>query len=486
MDLFDFLFSGKTASVSRAIFDGHEIVSYRELFKEAHRIATWLKAAGVCQGELVVLLTTGGIDFIPFLLALTKLKVLCAPLVQTRAKDEMSESIERLKPTWILSPTSESDEPVNQISCFEKYSYGVVRYSYDQCNLGSELQDGGYVRYTSGTTGIKKGVCISHQSARARIEALCTTNLVHSGERVLCALQLPFHFIASLLYFIERGAEIITVKSSLPHDFVTLLKKSQAHIIYCSPYHVALIAESIEVPQSLRQIISTSQALPVELAQRVRDKHGVSVLQVLGNIEAGVPTINNEQMLRTGEFEPLGVPIQGYEVGLRTSDGKEFFHSRASEIPFTEGELLLRGPGLFYCYLEPYTSRAMVLENGWFATGDVVQWGNDGVIHYRGRAKSCINIGGMKVFPEEVEAVISRHPGVLEVKVFGINHQLYGERLVAEIRLVTGYSLNDRHMRSYLQTRLSPYKIPTTFSVNNSLAKTATGKISRFSMAGNE
>src|SRR5690606_17953862 len=98
------------------------------------------------------------------------------------------------------------------------------------------------------------------------------------------------------------------------------------------------------------------------------------------------------------------------------------------------GELWLRGPGLFDAYLSPWQPRAKVLTpDGWLRTGDLAVSDADGTLHLQGRLKTVINVGGMKCFPEEIEAALESHPAVREVRVYGREHPRFGSVPVAEI-----------------------------------------------------
>ena len=148
--------------------------------------------------------------------------------------------------------------------------------------------------------------------------------------------------------------------------------------------------------------------MSAETARAFLQRFGVPIAQGFGIIEAGLPLVNTD----AAADKPLSIGRpDDVEVWLRGENA-----------PGDLGELCLRGPGIFDAYLVPWQEREDVLRDGWFATGDLATRDEDGHLFLQGRSKSVINVGGMKVFPEEIEAVLNTHPAVRESRVFGEAH----------------------------------------------------------------
>jgi acyl-CoA synthetase (AMP-forming)/AMP-acid ligase II len=135
---------------------------------------------------------------------------------------------------------------------------------------------------------------------------------------------------------------------------------------------------------------------------------------------------------------------------------------------------------MFDAYLSPWAERTEITRDGWFATGDVAQRDADGFVFLRGRRKSVINFGGMKFFPEEVEAVLNSYPGVQESRVAGELHERWGEVAVADIvprdpSRPPVVSALVRHCRD----RLATYKVPVRYRIVLEVSRTPSGKIRR-------
>jgi long-chain acyl-CoA synthetase len=139
---------------------------------------------------------------------------------------------------------------------------------------------------------------------------------------------------------------------------------------------------------------------------------------------------------------------------------------------------MVAGPGLFDAYDCPWTSREELMPDGWFATGDVGRMDADGYLFLASRKAAVINLGGRKVFPEEIESVLNRHPAVRESRVYGVPHLRLGETVEADVALRT--DVEPDALRDFCRTHLSGDKIPTRIHLVPDIARTAVnGKIRR-------
>jgi long-chain acyl-CoA synthetase len=139
---------------------------------------------------------------------------------------------------------------------------------------------------------------------------------------------------------------------------------------------------------------------------------------------------------------------------------------------------VVSGPGIFAAYTNPWTSRDQLMSDGWFATGDIGRLDPQGCLYLAGRKNAVINLAGRKVFPEEIESVLNRHPAVSESRVYGRAHPHLGEVVEAEVVLRDAAATNA--LRDYCRGHLSADKVPSHFHIVKIIAKTAvTGKIRR-------
>lgn len=170
--------------------------------------------------------------------------------------------------------------------------------------------------------------------------------------------------------------------------------------------------------------------------------------------------------------EAVGYAVDGYTIDVLDEDLRAV---PAGDV----GQLAIKGPGMFDGYVSPALTRDEILQDGWFLTGDLASRDEDGLITIKGREKSMINVGGAKVFPEEVESVLLEHPAVLRCRVFGREHALIGECVVAEVELVANAPVRAAELSTWCRDRLSAYKVPRLIEVVDEVPQTASGKVNR-------
>jgi len=329
------------------------------------------------------------------------------------------------------------------------------------------------IRFSSGTTGKRKGVVLSHETLLGRVTASNSHLRFGPGDRVIWVLPMAHHFAVSIVLYLLHGATTVIEESHLGEDVFRALEKHQGTALYASPFHYALLAgyEHAKPVSSLRLAVSTAAALPVATGQKFTERFGVPLHQAMGIIECGLPLLNDRWPLE--KPESVGRPQEGYEISIRDGNG--------AEVPTdTAGELFIRGPGLVDAYLSPWLPQAQILENGWFRTGDQARRDAGGAVYLVGRSHSVINVGGMKCFPEEVEATLNEHPAVKESRVIAIPHPAFGSVPIAEIVVADpATSPKTSELIGWCRARLSSYKLPLKYTFVAALPKTPSGKIQR-------
>jgi long-chain acyl-CoA synthetase len=216
--------------------------------------------------------------------------------------------------------------------------------------------------------------------------------------------------------------------------------------------------------------VSTAAPLTAAVAEGFAARFGKPLVQGLGIIEIGLPLLN------TGGAEDaptaVGRPLPAFDVELRNEEG----------IPVAAGnigELWIKGPGMFDAYLSPWQPADEVCVNGWFPSGDLAETDAAGRVFIRGRKKSVINVSGMKVFPEEVEAVLDQHPAVACCRVFALQHPVLGTVPGAEIVAKEGSHPIPKEIMAWCRNSLSSFKVPVRIRQVDALGMTPSGKIRR-------
>ena len=337
----------------------------------------------------------------------------------------------------------------------------VPELSLDENTL--HILNPAFIRFSSGTTGTSKGVIISHETLLARVTAANRGLRIGPTDRIVWILPMAHHFAVSIMLYLLHGATTVIVNSHAGDDVLAAGRRHGGTVLYGAPFHHALLAaEGSGQPwPMLRLAVSVAATLPLKTAEAFDARYGVPLTQGLGIIEVGLPLLN----VHCAREKPLSIgrPQPDFEMRVCANN-----------------ELYVRGPGVFDAYLHPWRTLDEVLRDGWFHTGDLARVDADGDVFLLGRSHSVINVGGLKCFPEEIEAVLCEFPGVAAARVYGREHPRFGAVPVAEIEARDPANPPSAgQLSSYCRKALAAYKIPVTFQVVKHITRTASGKIKR-------
>jgi len=312
-------------------------------------------------------------------------------------------------------------------------------------------------------------VILSHQSLLERIQSANDGLALSPGDCVLWTLPMAHHFAVSIVLYLYYGVTTVIETSHQPDQIYLAAKAAGANLLYGSPFHFAQLAQcQIAGPlPDLRLAVSTASSLSEGVAEAFKKRFDLPLTQALGIIEVGLPILNTKHA--TDIPTALGQVQPAYEWKVEP-------YGEDDQI----GQLLIRGPGMFDAYLSPWQTREDLTDDGWFSTGDLVEEVDGGTLIMRGRSKSVINVGGMKVFPEEIEAVLNEHPSIARSRVYAGHHPTLGGFPAGEYILKQGH---DAPMMSELMkhcsAQLATYKIPMKMKAVDHIDLTASGKVKR-------
>jgi long-chain acyl-CoA synthetase len=449
-----------------AVIAGRETVTYGELLDRVSQAATWMRkqpgfhTSGVPR---IGLSCDNGVDYIVTALAILKAGGCLVPLAGELTEREREELVERTGLHGVVSHGG----PGASAGLGWRAMDGRISHEEEFSRI-----DPAFIRFSSGTTGRSKGVVLSHAKLRERIIAANAALGIGPGDKVLWMLPMAHHFAVSIVLYLYHGACTVLARSHLAEEVLAVAEETRATVIYGAPFHHALLAEDASDRQwaDLRLAVSTAAALPAATAVKFHARYGKPLVQGLGIIECGLPLLNTGG---AADFpEALGRPLPAYDVELRDEEGRPVEAGRI-------GEMWIKGPGFFDAYLSPWQPVNEVCVDGWFATGDLAETDAAGRVYLRGRKKSVINVSGMKVFPEEIEAVLNAHPAVARSRATGFAHSVFGMVPVAEVILRGDAAATPRDLVDWCRTALSAFKVPARVRVVEELPLTASGKILR-------
>jgi long-chain acyl-CoA synthetase len=354
----------------------------------------------------------------------------------------------------------------------------------DKPNVEVTADDMALFQYSGGTTGISKGAIALHKNLVAN--ALQIRNWMPQAEdgkeTVLMGIPLyhVYGMVAGMLFAIQTGAAMVMVPNA--RDIVDVMGNIQKHKCTIFPGVPTLYNAINNHPEakagkydlsSIKACISGSAPLMRETKERFEALTGGKLFEGYGLSEA--PTATHCNPLagenRTGS---IGLPLP--DVVARIVD----LDDGVTDLPPGEiGELVIKGPQVYFGYHNMPTETNNTLRDGWLYTGDIARMDEEGYFYIVDRKKELIKPGGYQVWPREVEEVIMENPKVLEVGVAGIPDAYRGETVKAWVVLKPGETATEEDIKAWCRDRMAKYKVPTAVDFRKELPKTTVGKILR-------
>ena len=332
------------------------------------------------------------------------------------------------------------------------------------------------VLHTSGTTGMPKIVPATYTNlvsgALSRMELLQLTAL----DRGLCisALTTAAGIRRSLFPVLTAGGSVVCTPGFDPAMFFDLLDEFEPSFYAAGPtVHRAVLDEALRrgiASHSLRFILCGTGALTAEVQHGLERAFGVPAIHAYGMTETSTIAQNPlpPAERRAGS---VGKPA-ACEVAILGDDGALLASGHT-------GEIVVRGPTVFAGYENDDEANRRAFHRDWFRTGDLGHVDADGYLFVAGRVKEIINRGGVKVLPQEVDAMLMAQAGVADAACFGVPHPTLGEDVVAVVVLRTDASVGGQQLRDAALERLPAYKVPSRIVPVSSIPRDAQGKLRR-------
>lgn len=331
--------------------------------------------------------------------------------------------------------------------------------------------------FTSGTSGKPKGALLSHSNLMFDSAASTKRTTMTGEDENLCVLPLFHSFaqLASMIAPISLGGSITISPQFLPAEVLKLIARRRISFLCAVPsMYTALLSflaktEDADI-SSLRICISGGSPLPLEISNAYKEKYGIVILEGNGPTETSpVAYVNPPSANKPGS---VGPPLDGVTVKIVDDNNR-------SLPPGEIGEICIKGPNVMQGYLNQPEATAETLIDGWLHTGDLGKVDEDGYVYIVDRKKDMIIVGGLNVYPREIEECLYRHPIVLEAAVIGVSDQDRGEVPKAYISLKPGTEADPKEFILYCRKHLANYKCPRQVVLIDTLPKNSTGKIDK-------
>ncbi len=458
-----------------ALIDESGTTDYLTLLSRVEEARRSLASAGLRPGHCLGLMVRDGREFVVGAFAAAACGAVVMPIVPRLTKRELSEMLASASVHVLLDDGSSAHVPAgdsNRVSIGNDVSMRMTWTDPQPAESVTDLvPDAAFIRFTSGTTGASKGVVLSHEAVVERTAAANRGLRLGPDDTVLWVLPMAYHFFVSIVLYLRYGATVVVCRDHLARKLLETANRHRATFLYASPLHYRRLAADRSRTRfvHLKVAVSTSTRLDPHTAGHFADRYGLPVSQAYGIIEVGLPMANLDNARE--KPESVGRPLPDYEV--------EVLDESLEPAPQGNvGQLAVRGPGMFSAYLNPPESREQVLVNGWFLTADLARIDCDGYITIVGRCKSVINVGGEKVFPEEVQDVLNLHPQVESSRAVARAHPYLGEVVHAEIVPVDAdHPVAQEELIAFCRQHLSGFKVPQAVSVVERIEETPSEKI---------
>jgi len=335
--------------------------------------------------------------------------------------------------------------------------------------------DTAVLMYTSGTTGVPKGVELTHTNIVENYRDTITVYDFHESHSFICVLPLFHSFGMTTMMVLSNmiGARLVLVPQFLPQKLAEYFNTYTKCLYFgVAPMYqvLAFLAKSKGLKYAnLELCVSGAAALPMDVKNNFEAATGVTIYQGYGLSEAS-PAVS---LNLPGQHKPgtIGRTIDNVELQIWDEGGKRLPNGEI-------GELMVRGKNVMKGYYKnPEVTAQTITPEGWLHTGDLGFLDDDGYTTIVGRKKELIICAGENIYPLEIEDVLMTHPAVAEAAVIGIPHPKKGEEPKAYLTLHPEATVEISELRNLCKEKLAAFKVPAEFEIRAELPKNATGKI---------
>jgi acyl-CoA synthetase (AMP-forming)/AMP-acid ligase II len=332
----------------------------------------------------------------------------------------------------------------------------------------------GALLYTSGTTGRPKGALVQHAREAGAAEAL--RDILELTPEDTCAQVIPIAHafgLSCMLTAFSAGARLVLADSSVSvRPLLTAVERHDATILHGSPaLFISVLKAAPDGLPSVRRGFVGGAAPPRGLVEQL-DRAGMRILNLYGMTEISAAACCRADDPPAVRYTTAGLPLPGFEWRVEQSPvaGKP------------GGELWVRGPWVTPGYFRRPAETAEAFVDGWFRTGDIGGFDDDGHLRITGRLKEVVHVAGFSVFPAELEGFLLTHPDVAQAAVVGAAHEQMGEVLQAFVVPRSGAEVTPSSLLQFSRGKIADYKLPYGIRVVDELPLLASGKPDRVAL----
>jgi len=473
-------------------------LTYGDLARRVNRLASALHERGVTKGDRVALLLPNSPPFTIAYYAITALGAVCTPANPLLKPAELTyiwsdsdvkmvvtappllpnaQEAQRSLPglRTLVSIGERAETPDGVLTFAELLAEGDEAFNPKSKIQNLKSEDPAVCIYTSGTTGRPKGALLSHHNLTVNCQQVRQALPFDANDNFLCVLPL-FHSFAGTVCQntpLFCGARSTLLEQFHPARVLEAIEKHRVTIFAGVPtMYGALLLYPPDHQydlSSLRFCVSGGAPMAAALMEAFEKQFNTIIIEGDGPTECSPVTSVNplEGVRKPGS---VGLPIPGVEIKIFDDDDNELPTDAV-------GEIVVRGENVMLGYHNQPEATAEAMRSGWYHTGDLGKIDADGYIYIVDRKKDMLIVGGLNVYPREVEEMLFTHPVIANAAVIGAQDPLRGEEVVAVVVLKPDAKATDRELIHYCRQRLANYKVPRKVIFRESLPIGGTGKV---------
>lgn len=454
-----------------AVSDGIQSLTNAMFLQRVRAAAHHLDDLGVNTGDVVALKLRNRVEFVVLMFASWRLGATVTPVNPSLTDVEVIRQLDASGARLIVvEDGATAEHGVTTLAVADLYEDVLGRDKPPEVDSSTLA----LLIFTSGTTGVPKGVMLDHANIDAMAEMSRQAMQLQADDRCLLILPL-FHvngIMVSVLMPLLAGASVVIAEKFDPHSFFDTVERHRPTFFSAVPTIYTMLAA---LPDDVRPDTSSVRfgicgAAPAsaELLSRFEARYGFPLIEGYGLSEGTcASTINPVTGPRRAGTVGIAFPRQRIriidEAGTEVATG-------------VDGEVIIAGPNIMRGYLGRPDETARVIIDGWLHTGDIGHLDADGYLTLVGRSKDMIIRGGENIYPKEIEDVLTSDPAVLDAAVIGIPDDKWGETVAAYVQPRPGHSINIQELHRICASKLAGYKRPTSITVMDAIPKNPVGK----------
>jgi acyl-CoA synthetase (AMP-forming)/AMP-acid ligase II len=478
-------------------------LNYDELNRRTNSLANAIIKMGINRGDRVALCATNCHQFIETHIAVAKAGAILVPLNAMLAPVELTRLINHSGAKMLvftsnfLKTVAEIHAELPDVTDYIAIGGGDGFWDYEVLIAASpdanpeipfSEDDTAYITYTSGTTGLPKGVMLSVRNLFSNALNAIVSCLIPPGGFEVVGFPLFFSAIFNshvIPYFLAGGGVIILDRFS-PEAIIKAINREKPSYFTVNP---TMLHDLVTHPlfqecevNSLKGVLVCAAPLSLARVREAKKALGSILVQGYGQTECtSFATCTwpadydlTDPVTLEKRVTSIGRAVPTLQVKVMNDQGEDV-KNNGEEV----GEIVIKGPSVMQGYWKQPEATAETLKNNWLYTGDLGTMDKDGFLWMVGRKKDMINSGGLKVYPEDVESVLYTNGKILEVAVVGRPDERWGETVTAFVVPKKGETLTEAEVIDYTKGRLAGYKKPTRVFFIDQLPRNASGKIKK-------